>query len=343
MAQSLLAHLYSRIRGSQEDVATYSIQYILSQSEPLNNSFIRLISSKLKIDTKKMHFICQAVGENQERPDMAGIDPKGNELVLGEAKFYAGLTVNQPNTYLDRIIENGGLGLFFICPKKRKSSLWRKIVESCEGRAIADEQDDFVRIDGVPMTILTWDEILLDLYNTASISATDLVSDIGQLKGFCDQMDSTAFIPFEPEDFGPDMARKTERYYEVVDATIDRLCEMKELKASKKGLKAAPSRRGYARYIFLPKYGVGVQYNWQYWMDSDAEVPLWLSIGDENWEITPKIQRLFDSVPQSEKYDPDYHPVFALHIPTNATLDEITESLCRQIVAYLDRLKGKNA
>jgi len=342
MAQSLLAHLYSRIRGSQEDVATYSLQYILSQSETLNDSFIRLISSKLRIGTKKMHFICQAVGENQERPDMAGIDARGSELVLGEAKFYAGLTANQPNAYLDRIIENGGLGLFFICPKKRKPSLWTKLMECCEDRSIEDEGMEFARINGVPMAILTWDEILLDLYNAASVSATDLVSDIGQLKGFCDQMDSTAFIPFEPEDFGPDMARKTERYYEVVDATVDRLCGMKELKASKKGLKAAPSRRGYARYIFLRNYGVALIFNWYYWMDSDAEVPLWLNIKNKDWELTPKIQQLFDSVPQSEKYDSDGYPVFALHIPTNATLDEVTESLCGQIISYINRLKEKN-
>ena len=32
MAKSLLAHMYSRIRGSQEDVATIALQYLVSQS-----------------------------------------------------------------------------------------------------------------------------------------------------------------------------------------------------------------------------------------------------------------------------------------------------------------------
>ena len=50
MAQSLLAHLYSHIRGSQEDVATLSLQYILSQSEELRYGFNRLIGSKLHVD-----------------------------------------------------------------------------------------------------------------------------------------------------------------------------------------------------------------------------------------------------------------------------------------------------
>ena len=50
VAESLLAHLYSRIKGSQEDVATLSLQYIVSSSEKLNAAFNRLISDTLKTD-----------------------------------------------------------------------------------------------------------------------------------------------------------------------------------------------------------------------------------------------------------------------------------------------------
>ena len=39
MAYSLLAHLYPRIKGSQEDVATFSLGYILEQSDALNKTF----------------------------------------------------------------------------------------------------------------------------------------------------------------------------------------------------------------------------------------------------------------------------------------------------------------
>ena len=46
MANSLLAHLYSRIRGSQEDIATISLQYLLSQSIALNEAFTQLIETK---------------------------------------------------------------------------------------------------------------------------------------------------------------------------------------------------------------------------------------------------------------------------------------------------------
>ena len=61
-----------------------------------------------------LHYICQSTGDENERPDMAGIDKTGREIVLCEMKFYAGLTPNQPITYLERLRRNGGYGCVFI-------------------------------------------------------------------------------------------------------------------------------------------------------------------------------------------------------------------------------------
>ena len=60
MALSLLAHLYSYIRGSQEDVATLSLQYILKQSPDLNAAFTRLVSKALQAEPgEEIHYVCQ--------------------------------------------------------------------------------------------------------------------------------------------------------------------------------------------------------------------------------------------------------------------------------------------
>jgi hypothetical protein len=57
MALSLLAHLYSYIRGSQEDVATLSLQYILKQSPDLNAAFTRLVSKALQVEPgEEIHY-----------------------------------------------------------------------------------------------------------------------------------------------------------------------------------------------------------------------------------------------------------------------------------------------
>lgn len=97
MANSRLAHLYSRIRGSLEDVAAVSLQYLLTQSRSLNLAFTKLISKHFAVSLPDtMQYSCQSVGEDKERPDMSGSDEHGNEKILYEMKFYAGLTANQP-------------------------------------------------------------------------------------------------------------------------------------------------------------------------------------------------------------------------------------------------------
>ena len=111
MAQSLLAHLYPYIKGSQEDIATFSLQYLLSQSSKLNAAFTKFVADTIGIDLEeRLQYLCQVTGESEEkeRPDMVGTDADGAEVVLFEMKFYASLTANQPNTYLDRLRKNGG-------------------------------------------------------------------------------------------------------------------------------------------------------------------------------------------------------------------------------------------
>ena len=82
MANSLLAHMYSRIRGSQEDVATIALQYLVSQSNDLNRAFTHLLESKLQAEiSESLQYTCQSVGEDRERPDMAGTDRNGNEVL----------------------------------------------------------------------------------------------------------------------------------------------------------------------------------------------------------------------------------------------------------------------
>ena len=109
------------------------------QSKELNRAFTRRVSEVLHVDVEDtLQYVCQSTGksEEQERPDMAGIDSSGKETVLCEMKFYATLTANQPNTYLDRLVDDDGKGLLFVCPSARLTNLWAKLNELCEDRTI---------------------------------------------------------------------------------------------------------------------------------------------------------------------------------------------------------------
>ena len=341
MASSLLAHLYSHIKGSQEDVATLSLQYIVSSSPALNREFTRILEKALQGSTgKELRYVCQSVGENKERPDIAGIDSNGKEQILCEAKFYAGLTENQPNGYLNRLIKAGGFGLVFICPSARKVTLWSKILELCQDRAVESVDEFCVIVDGIHMSVLTWGAIIDSLRQVASSEAPVTLQDIHQLDGFCKLMDDEAFIPFSTEDFGPINAIREERHYQVVDAIFDRLIADKSLHANAKSLRATPYRNGYVRYIRVLDFSLAIHYDRRLWRSSRSEeTPFWVMITDREFKQPVEFRKAFNRYQESWKESINDGIALALFAPANAALDEVAEELVRQILKYILELE----
>ncbi len=340
MAESLLAHLYSRIKGSQEDVATLSLQYILTLSPVLNESFSRLLFNSISREyVVGIDYKCQSVGDNKERPDIAGIDTEGKEVFLCEAKFYAGLTSNQPNAYLDRLIKNEGTALVFICPEARRISLWSKVVGLCAGRQIENISEYCVNVDGIAMSLISWNEIIETLKTAASASAIAAVPDISQLEGFCSMMDRTAFIPFSSEDLGPEIAIKEERYYQVIDSVFDKLMANKSIEVSAKGLKASSFRQGYSRYIRINGFNIGIIYSRREWVSNTyCETPFWFYINDNGWKQSKEMQQKLSCIKEIEKEQIDSNIGFALHPALNVPLDDVAEDMMNQILTYIKLL-----
>ena len=336
MANSLLAHLYSRIRGSQEDIATLSLQYLLSQSKPLNEAFTRQISELLGVDLgERLQYVCQAVGENNERPDMVGYDNVGHESVLCEMKFYAGLTANQPLGYLDRIENGGGAGLIFICPQARQTSLWGKLLSICQSREIEKIGPKCVCVNGVRMAILTRAEVLENLYKIGLQAANNYVSDIQQLQGYCAQMDTDAFIPFVPEELSADTARKNQRYYDVVDEVTRRICADQDVVAAKITTKATD--RYYEKRVDINGFKVSVIYDRDLWKsNSSVDTPFWMSVYDYDWG---QAQHILARIPEEQMDNEVYNMTyFALEPLVHSTLDEVCEDLKTKLMAYLNLL-----
>lgn len=340
MAYSLLAHLYPHIRGSQEDIATYSLQYLLVQSKELNRAFTKRIANALHIDVDDMlQYVCQATGdsEEKERPDMAGLDTNGNETILCEMKFYATLTANQPNTYLDRLIECGGKGLLFVCPVARQTSLWAKINELCGGRNIQVVDEHCAKVDGISLAIITWTEIIELLKQVASSVAIDFSADIAQLEGYCEQLDSEAFIPFSAEDLSAEMANKGERYYQVLDEVIELFCADNEHDTSKKGLKATGYRKGYTRSLYIDGHTFTLNYDRDMWKNPECvETPFWVAIRDDEWDQNDDMLRKHDVISENKKQLFWGMIFLALEPLQNATFAEVCEDIKKQIEEYIE-------
>lgn len=343
MAYSLLAHLYPHIRGSQEDIATYSLQYLLVQSEELNRAFTKRVSEILATDLEDtLQYNCQATGdsEEKERPDMAASDADGNEVVLCEMKFYASLTSNQPGTYLKRLKDENGKGLLFVCPEARKTNLWAKLQELCEDKEIKKISDVCVTVDDIKMGIITWSEIINLLNKVASSIAIEYSADIAQLEGYCNQLDSEAFIPFDEVDLSAEMAIKADRYYQVIDEVIELLCADKNLKTSKKGVKATGYRKGYTRSLYIDDLTITLNYDRDLWkLPSTVETPFWVAVRDGDWDQTAEFIKAFKAIPEQKKTTFWGYTFIALEPLQGVTLSEVCEDIKNKILGYIELVR----
>lgn len=339
MSQSLLAHLYNRIKGSQEDVATLSLQYIISNNNEMKEAFSQLIERALHISIdSELQYICQATGDNKERPDMAGIDSGGNEIILCEMKFYAGLTNNQPLGYIDRLVTNNGKGLIFVCPKVRTTSLWSKICGICTDRTVEKISEHCISVNGIHLAIISWGEILDQLRRTVSVSARECQSDLDQLIGLCEKMDSDAFIPFTDEDLSPEIAKKAERHYTVVDKTIALLCADESLDTSTERLQGRANRDGYIKSVYIDEFVVMLEYSRQLWKDSSKiDSPFWVAVCTRDWKQTDDMKKKIRHIDPLKKDDMNYNYFYlALEPLTEATLDEVCLDMKRQVIEWVD-------
>ena len=342
MKKSLLGHLYTHIKGSAEDVATMSLQYLLTYYDTLCESFNELIATKLSctfdINTT---YECQSVGDELERPDMSGTDPDGNELILCEMKFYAGLTSNQPLTYLRRLRDENGKGLVFICPKDRIISLWDTLLDKCSKEKVETIDEYCISINGINMTVISWEEVLLTLTQTANAKEKSSLADIDQLKGYCEQIESESFAPFREEELGAYEAKKYERLMYIVDRVIDSLCADKSVTASTKGLKASPYSHGYKRFISVDGFGMDFRLDLEAWADDKyVDTPYWISIRDQDFK-TPKefLNKVSGISPSKKRIWKKEHIYLAINVPCGVVEEDVVDSIKAQILDYMKLFK----
>lgn len=337
MRKSLLGHLYTHIKGSAEDVATMSLQYLLTYYDSLRESFNELLADRLSMTfDNNTSYECQSVGDDLERPDMAGSDTEGNEIILCEMKFYAGLTSNQPLTYLRRLKDEKGIGLVFVCPKDRMVSLWDTLLVKCGDEEVLTIGEYCVSVNGVNMTVLSWEEVLHNLTQTANAKEKDSLADIEQLKGYCEQIQSESFVPFRSEDLGADEAKKYERLMYIVDRVVDSLMAEKSISADTKGLKATPNRHGYVRYLRINEFCVDFRLDLETWRDDRyVDTPYWISFRDAEWN-TPEtfIQCVAAISPSRKCMWRKGHISLAIDVPCGVVEDDVVEGIKKQILDY---------
>ena len=345
--QSLLGQFYSRIKGSQEDIASEGLTYILQRSKSARLAINRIIKSDCNLDFDDLSFITQNIGDKLERPDISGYDMYGKEVLILEAKFWASLTDNQPVAYLERLKKDSAL--VFICPTLRVRPVFDELIKRVTTSQFKcktnKETHSIVFENNIHLTIKTWNEILQTIkIHLVQDNEQLLISDLDQIIGLCDTIDSNAFLPIQSDDLSPKYAKRINSYYDLVDKVIDEL--KKRDFADTKGLKATPQKYGYTRYFKMSKFGLSLNLKFNFWSDF-ADTPFWLTVKDEgleslNWSMSQKLKRECKNISAllnlTIHITKDNEVIFGLRPLIDKTEDAVVNDMTNQIIALIIRL-----
>ncbi len=300
MTDTLLAHLAWKLTPYHEDIAVEALGYILK-----SKSARRTVTDMLEKHGAKVapidRFKTQVTQKDRSRPDLVGLDRDNNTRVIIEAKFWAGLTDNQPNAYLNHLPANGVL--LVVAPAQRIESLWAELRNLAKvNRPRPDnEKADFKSVlidDRCYMMLTSWIH-LLEWLEAESDSHSR--NGIQELRGFVDRIDQDAFLPIRPVEFAPEIPRRMLNLITLVDNAVTQAkgngC------ISTEGLKATPQATGYGRYVLVAEAGAWLGIDFARWARADyPDTPLWLRL--EEWEGKMTIAHLRQALEELFRSDP---------------------------------------
>jgi hypothetical protein len=348
---SLLAHLSSRFTERTEDIAVEALGYVLSTSEAAKKGLLSILRSG-GADVEELPRIdTQVSGKEGERPDLVGWDESGDERLLIEAKFWAGLTDNQPNAYLKSLPRSGVL--LFVAPETRLDALWPELEQRAKQEfewTAAAGNARTADANGRRLMLTSWRALLDEVERRAAADGdTAAVNSIQQLNGLCEQQDEGAFVPLRPGELGPDLPRRLMNLHTTINRAF--------AKAKAKGLleptggAPSPNQDGYGRWLELgvleegawangKRAGARLCVHYTAWSRHE-ETPIWLEFADaeKRWNVLPlkKVRkRLRDDMVSLG----DGTHLVPIHLPTGVEIDHVVDSVVDQLRNIAHRIAG---
>jgi hypothetical protein len=340
-SQSLFGHIVARFGDQPENIATESLYYILQEASAAREAFLRYIAQIGPSLHAGIRLETQTGRDRSARPDMVGKDPDGQSVLIVEAKFWAGLTGQQPVEYIRILPEDRDAILLFIAPEKRFATLWPELVRRCREAGFALGQGEapivsawrIARLDSRrTLALASWRSLLG--YLSLAVEAEHqlgAVSDIRQLQGLCDTMDATAFLPLRSEELTGDTGTRITQYCQLVDDVTGTL--INEQIASVKGLKATGARGAYLRYMRVNEFFCCVTFDPSLW-GAYRSTPIWFLAWDPGGKpasnAREKLARLEMEDPPRLILTGDRVSI-PLYLPCAVERDEVLEALLAQM------------
>lgn len=305
MENKLLAHLSFRLTSQHEVIVTEGLTYILQQSDVCRRAMEELAGSVGCNIPEIVSYHAEVTGEDLERPDVVGFTGTGQEALIMEGKFDAGLTDNQPNNYLSRLPKDTDGLLIFVVPELRIEGLWKAVTSRASDnydltdlRKLPDGSKCANVGPGHKLMMVSWGNLLNALLQPAQRSGAQITSDILQLISLCDRIEGETFKPFMSEELTSTLIGRRHRdLCNLVDAITERLLDAG--KVSTKGMRATPLRDGYARYIRFGDDACNiwgsVLLDYETWIENEIS-PIWLKTGEGTSDERAYIREIFKQV-----------------------------------------------
>jgi len=338
--KSLLASLAGSFRDKPENIAIAALDHVLRRSQVARDVLTDQAYSGVSGYEPVTLFRTQSQ-EELTRPDLAGFDKEGNETVLIEAKFWAGLTDQQPNGYLERLKRTNSSVLCFIVPEARRSALWHEVIgRASTGFKVENQGSNSFRCsvgNERYMSMITWQGMLNSMLGaTNATGQLKTANDIEQLIGLCEQLEREGFVPLRTEDLGPSVPRLINQLTLVVDQVVDSGVVQK--KYSTKGYRPASARERFTRYFRSGDIGLELSLHYPHWVEHGTS-PIWLQfMGGTSGAEYIRFKKYRDRFVQYESelarslfLSDDGSPRFAIHLPQGADLDKVVDSMIEQI------------
>lgn len=343
MADTLFAHLALTFGKHPENLATEALGHVLRHSVAARAALHDLLL-KFGVDVpSELSWVTQVGGKDDARPDLVGLSGDGEQPVVVEAKFWAGLTEHQPVTYLGR---RGLRALVFVAPAARAVHLWDELRRRCAGNVPLDEVaaplpgTRLADIAGKRLAFISWRTLVAAMMAAAEASEDRrAAADLGQLQGLCDRMDSEAFLPVTSEELTTHVYRRVVEFGALVDDVVAQLVERGA--ATTKGVRVSKGNGWYGRYLWLRGVGVLALCDVRKW-NKYAATPLWLSVYGANWhQSAPQAARealaKFEAAtPQRMFIATDGFPTVPLFVPAGLDRDGVLSAVVEQAVEVGD-------
>ena len=278
---TLFAQMALRFADHPENIAVEALGHILSQSTSARQGLEDVLRSGGSRIGPIARTETQFTVDEGSRPDLAGFDEEQEVRLFIEAKFWAGLTDNQPNGYLAQLPDDGPSALLFVVPEARLEALWSEVYELADWEYGLVRSDESGHLRSAPIVdtqchlMMTSWRALLDRMaaHAGAVGDTRIAGDIVQLMGLTEQMDTDAFLPLRPEELGPEIPRRMMNLTRLVNDATNRMIEVGWVDVT--GLRVTPLETGYGRYIRLSEVFCRFGVNLEHWARRRG-TPLWL-------------------------------------------------------------------